>query len=262
MNIDYWHRQDPKKPLFPDIEWEKPEQKALRGTLLIVGGNAHGFAAVAQAHQDAMAAGIGEVRVVLPDALKKTIDPLALDCIFVPTNASGGITKDALPQLKAGAAWASGILLIGDAGRNSETAIVYEELLRAFPDKLTLVTRDAVDLLKGAWPQMLNNERTVFVATFAQLQKVFQSVYYPKTILFSMQMTNLVEALHKFTITYPATLVVFHQNQLIVAQGGTVTTTPWDEPMRIWRGSVAATAVVYSVQHPKLLPAITASLLK
>lgn len=262
MNIDYWKRQDPKSPLYPDIEWQKPEQKALRGTLLIVGGNAHGFAAVAQAHQDATKSGIGEARVVLPDALKKTIDPLALDCIFVPTNPSGGITKDALQQLKAGAAWANGVLLIGDAGRNSETAIVYEELLAAFPDKTTIVTRDAIDLLKGAWPQMLQREQTVFIATFAQLQKLFQAVYYPKTILFSMQMTNLVEALHKFTITYPATLVVFHQNQLVVAQGGTVTTTPWDDPMRIWRGSVAAAAAVYAVQHSKLLPAITASFVK
>lgn len=262
MNIAYWQRQDPKHPLFPDIEWEKPEQKALRGTLLIVGGNAHGFAAVAQAHHDAISAGVGEVRVVLPDALKKTIDPLALDCIFVPTNASGGITKDAMPQLKAGAAWAQGILLVGDAGRNSETAIVYEELLHTFPDKTAVVTRDAIDLLKGGWPQMLQRERTVFIATFAQLQKLFQAVYYPKTILFSMQITNLVEALHKFTITYPATLVVFHQGQLLVAQAGNVTSTPWDEPMRIWRGSVAATAAVYCIQHAKLLPAITASLVK
>lgn len=259
---EYWQRQDPQKPLFPDVEWEKPEQRALRGRLLVIGGNAHGFAAVAQAHQDALQAGAGECRVVLPDALKKTIDPLALDCVFVPTNASGGITKDAIPQLKAAAAWADCLLLIGDAGRNSETAIVYEALLAAFPDTLTVITRDATDLLKGAWPQMLQRPHTVFVATFAQLQKLFQSVYYPKTILFSMQLTNLVDALHKFTITYPAAIVVFHQNQLLVAQDGAVTTTPWDEPMRIWRGSVATTAGVYAMQHPKLLAALTASLIK
>lgn len=262
MNVDYWHKQDPASPLYPDIEWQKPEQKALAGRLLIIGGNAHGFAAVAQAHQDAVRAGIGECRVVLPDALKKNIDPLALDCVFVPTNASGGITKDALPQLKAATAWATGILLIGDAGRNSETAIVYEELLAAFPDTKTVITRDAVDLLKGAWPAMLQHEQTIFIATFAQLQKLFQSVYYPKTILFSMQLLSLVEALHKFTITYPATIVVFHQNQLIVATGGQVTTTPWDDPMRIWRGSVASAAAVYVVQHKNILQAVTASLAK
>jgi ADP-dependent NAD(P)H-hydrate dehydratase / NAD(P)H-hydrate epimerase len=262
MNIEYWLKQEQAKPLFPDIEWEKPEQKTLRGNLLIIGGSSHGFAAVAQAHADAKTAGAGEIRVVLPDALKKTIDGAGFDCVFVPTNPSGGLTKDALPQIRATAAWATGLLLIGDAGRNSETAIVYEQLLISFPDKTTIITRDAVDLLKGVWPQLLQQNRTVFIATFAQLQKLFQTVYYPKTILFSMQLTSLVEALHKFTITYPATIVAFHQNQLLVAQNGQVTSTPWDEPMRIWRGSVAATAAVYAIQHSKLLPAITASLIK
>lgn len=262
MQTDYWHRQDPAKPLFPDIEWQKPEQRTLAGKLLVVGGNAHGFAAVAQAYADAKTAGIGEGRVVLPDALKKTINPLALDCVFVPTNASGGITKDSLPQLKAAAAWADGMLFIGDAGRNSETAIVYERLLAAYPEMTSVITRDAVDLIKSIWPQLLLRDRTVFVITFAQLQKLFQSVFYPKTVLFSMQLTTLVEALHKFTVTYPATIVTFHHNQLIVAKDGQVSTTPWDDPMRIWRGSVATAASVYALQHAKIFQAITVSIVK
>jgi ADP-dependent NAD(P)H-hydrate dehydratase / NAD(P)H-hydrate epimerase len=261
-DFSYWQKQEAGKALFPDIEWQKPEQKALAGKLLLLGGSAHGFAAVGQAYADAQKAGIGICRVVLPDALKKTIDPQAYDCVFVPTNQSGGITKDALPQLKAAAAWADGLLLIGDAGRNSETAIVYEELLSAFPDKLTLITRDAVDLLKGAWPQLLQREQTVLIATFAQLQKLFQSVYYPKTMLFSMQLSNLVEALHKFTITYPATIMTFHQNHLLVAKEGQVSSTPWDEPMLIWRGSVAAKAAVYAVQHSQRFEALTSSLIR
>lgn len=261
MDFDYWQRQTAENPLYPDIEWQKPEQKALAGKLLIIGGNAHGFAAVAQAYQDAVHAGVGECRVVLPDALKKSIDPQAFDCMFVPTNHSGGITKDALNPLKAATAWADALLFIGDAGRNSETTIVYEQLLTAFPDKPTFITRDAADLLKGMWPQLLAQASTTFVITLAQLQKLFQAVYYPKTILFSMQVAQLVETLHKFTVTYPLTMVVFHQNQLIVAQNGKVTTTPWDEPMLIWRGSVAAKATVYSVHHPSdRLAAITASL--
>jgi ADP-dependent NAD(P)H-hydrate dehydratase / NAD(P)H-hydrate epimerase len=262
MDFDYWLKQDPASPLYPDIEWQKPEQKALAGKLLVVGGNAHGFAAVAEAYEDAKKASIGDCRVVLPDVLKKTIGVQAADCVFVPTNQSGGITKDSLPQLKAAAAWADGLLFIGDAGRNSETAIVYEQLLNAFPDKTTLITRDALDLLKGMWPQLLQRERTVLIATFAQLQKIFQSVYYPRTMLFSMQLTGLVEALHKFTITYASTIVVFHNNQLVVAQASHVSSTPWEEPMLIWRGSVAARAAVYAVQHKQLLQAITASLVR
>jgi NAD(P)H-hydrate repair Nnr-like enzyme with NAD(P)H-hydrate dehydratase domain len=261
MDRDYWLQQQPNTPIFPDIDWQKPEQKALAGKLLIIGGNAHGFAAVAQAYQDALAAGAGECRVVLPDALKKAIDPLALDCVFVPTNPSGGITKEALPQLKAAASWADAMLFIGDAGRNSETAVVYEQLLHAFPDKASIITRDALDLLKSIWPELLQRQNTLLIATFAQLQKMFQAVYYPKTLLFSMQLANVVEALHKFTITYPGNVVVFHQNQLLVAKGGEISTTPWENPMLIWRGSVAAKTAVYAMQHKnQLFKAVTTSL--
>lgn len=262
MDRDYWLKQQPGSPLFPNIEWEKPEQKSRAGKLLIIGGNAHGFAAVAQAYQDALQAGAGECRVVLPDALKKTIDQLALDCVFVPTNPSGGITKDGLPQIKAAIDWANTVLYIGDAGRNSETAIVYEQLLQQFPEKISLITRDSLDLIKSQWPSLLQRENCVLIATFAQLQKVFQSVFYPKTLLFSMQLINVVEALHKFTITYPATVVAFHNNQLLVAKNGRVSSTPWENPMLIWRGSVAAKAAVYAMQHPaKIFEAITMSLL-
>lgn len=262
MDRDYWRQQASDSPLFPDIEWQKPEQKALAGKLLIIGGNAHGFAAVAQAYQDAVKTGAGECRVVLPDALKKAIDPLTLDCVFVPTNASGGVTKEALPAIKAAAEWSDALLFIGDAGRNSETAIVYEDILRTFPGKLSIITRDALDLVKSMWPDLLQRENMVFIATFAQLQKMFQAVYYPKTLLFSMQLTNVVEALHKFSVTYPANIVVFHQNQLLVTNGGDVSSTPWENPLVIWRGSVAAKAAVYAMQQPKqLFQAVTTSLI-
>jgi NAD(P)H-hydrate repair Nnr-like enzyme with NAD(P)H-hydrate dehydratase domain len=258
--LDYWLKQTTDKPLFPDIEWQRPEQKALRGKLLIIGGNKLGFAAVAQAYNDALAAGAGECRVILPDALKPVIDKQAFDCLFVPSNPSGGMSKDALQTLQAASAWADTLLLIGDAGRNSETAITLEALLTK-SDKLALITRDAVDLLRANTPQLLQRDKTVLIITLAQLQKIFQAVYYPKTILFSMSLMALVEALHKFTITYPVTLVVFHQNQLVVASNGRVSTTPWEQPLMIWRGSVAAKAAVYAMQQQKaLFEALTASL--
>jgi len=232
----------------------------MAGKLLIVGGNKLGFAAVAQAYTDALAAGVGECRAVLPDALKPVIDKFALDCVYVPTNPSGGMSKEALTPLEASAAWADAVLLIGDAGRNSETAILLETFLNRSP-KPVIITRDAVDLLRGSSLQLLDRPQTTFIVSLAQLQKLFQSVYYPKTILFSMQLSTLVETLHKFTISYPITIVVFHQNQLVVAHDGQVSTTPWEEVMMIWRGSVAAKASVYWLQNlNRPFEAITASI--
>lgn len=260
MIPDYWQKQTPAKPLFPDVEWSKPERRDQAGKLAIIGGNKLGFAAVASAYSDALRAGIGQCRVVLPEALKRAIPTSITDTLFVPTNPSGGMAKDGLPQMQATAAWADSLLLIGDTGRNSETAIALEELLQSTA-KPTVITRDAVDLLKSNSELMLTRENTLLVVSFAQLQKLFQAVYYPKILAFSMQLTNLVEALHKFTITYPATIAVLHSENFIVAHAGNVTTTPWNNPMAIWRGSVAAKAVTYWTWNPASpLKATTASL--
>ncbi len=260
MQYDFWLKQTSAKPLFPDIEWQRPQHKSLAGKLLIVGGNKLGFAAVAQAYGDAQAAGVGECRAILPDALKPVIDKFALDCVYVPTNPSGGMSREALPALIASAEWADAILLIGDAGRNSETAITLEGLI-AKTTRPIIMTRDAVDLLRAGMAQILERSGTTLIVSLAQLQKIFQAVYYPKTILFSMQLATLVETLHKFTITYPVTIVVLHQNHLVVAHEGRVSTTPWDDAMMIWRGSVATKAGVYWLQNAgKPFEAITASL--
>lgn len=257
----YWQRQTQQKPLFPDIEWNKPEQKAYAGKLAIIGGNKLGFAAAAQAYNDATQAGAGRVRVVLPDALKNAIPHSILDTVFVPTNVSGGMSKDGEQPILGIASWADSLLCIGDNGRNSETAITFESLLRNYSGQVVL-TRDSIDLLKASSQQLLEREQTMLVVSFAQLQKIFQSVYYPKTLLFSMQLTNIVETLHKFTITYPITIVVLHSEQLLVAYGGEVTTTPWQNPMAIWRGSVATRAATYWLWNPKKpLEAATASLI-
>lgn len=262
MTPSYWQRQDPAKPLFPDVEWNKPERRDQAGRLAIIGGNKIGFAAVATAYDDALEAGIGQCRVVLPDVLKRAIPTNITDTLFVPTNPSGGMAKDGLAEMQAAATWADILLLIGDTGRNSETAITLEELLRTNSTP-AVITRDNFDLLKNSSELLLSRDNTLLVLSFAQLQKLFQSVYYPKILTFSMQLSNLVEALHKFTITYPATIAVLHQQSFIVAHTGNVVTTPWQNPMAIWRGSVATKAAVYWAWNlTKPLEAVTTSLTK
>lgn len=261
MDYSYWKRQTIEQPLFPDIEWSKPEQKSQSGKLGIIGGNRLGFAGVAEAYSAAFQTGAGHIRVLLPDVLKKTLPPVITDTIFAPTNPSGSLSKDAIAEMNALGEWAQAILMIGDAGRSGETAIVYEQFIQKYAGQLIL-TRDAIDLVKNGSEMLVERPNTALIASFAQLQKLFQSVYYPKVLTFSMQLTNLVEAVHKFTITYPVTIAVLHKDHLIVASGGEVTSQIWSNPMLIWRGTVAAKAAAYWLWTPsKPLEAITSSIL-
>lgn len=262
MDHGYWQIQTAEKPLFPDIEWSRPEQRTQAGRLGIIGGNKLGFAGIAESYSTSLNAGAGQVRVLLPDALKKTVPPVMTDVVFGDSNPSGSLSKQALPEMLALASWSTGILLAGDAGRNSETAVAYEEFLRNYVGPLTL-TRDAIDLVKNDGQLLADRPDTLLVLSFAQLQKLFQSVYYPKILTFSMQLLQLVEAVHKFTITYPITIAVLHRDTLIVAHSGEATTTTWESPMAIWRGVTAARAATYWLWNPaKPLESVTASLLQ
>jgi hypothetical protein len=260
-NYVYWHKQTLDKPLYPDIEWSKPEQRSRRGRLGIIGGNKLGFTAVAESYSQALQTGAGEARVLLPDVLKKSIPANMTDVVYGPANPSGGLARDALIDMKTVGEWSTGILLIGDAGRNSETSILYEDFIREYTGPLT-ITRDAIDLTKNSSNILVERPNTLIITSFAQLQKLFQAVYYPKVLTFSMQLTNLVEALHKFTISYPVSIAVLHKDMFLVASGGEVTSTPWTDPMRIWRGNTATNAAVYWLWNPnKPLESTTASLI-
>ncbi len=259
MDSSDWRQQKSPTPLFPDIEWNKPEQRSRAGKLAIIGGNKLGFIAVAESYSVSHELGAGQIRAILPDVLKKSLPPTITDTLYIASNISGGFSREALPELLAAAAWADVCLLIGDTGRNSETAMAFEQLLTTYHGHL-VITRDAVDLLRAVSPQIVSREKTTLIVSFAQLQKLFQNVYYPKILSFSMQLMQLVDILHKFTITYPVTIVTFHQNQLIVAHEGKIITQEYDEPMLIWRGVTAARVASYLLWNPtKPLEAITTS---
>lgn len=260
MEHTYWRRQTKTAPLFPEVEWNKPERKDQAGKLLVVGGNKLSFVATAESYETAKRTGAGQVKVLLPECLKNTVPKTLVDVVFAPCNQSGGLNQDALSDLLSTASWADGVLLIGDAGRNSETAVAYEHFIQQYDGPLT-ITRDAVDLIKNNPKLLVERPDTVIVASFAQVQKIFQGVYYPKILAFSMQLLQLVEALHKFTITYPCTIVTLHKDTIIIASGGEVVTQEWQDTMSIWRGTVATNAAAYWLWHPShTLEAISTSI--
>lgn len=257
--FDYWQRQDPGKPLFAEIEWNKPEQRQHAGNLCVIGGTTNGFAAVAEAYQTATSLGVGQVRAVVPAGLQKAIPTIITNVMYAESTPSGAIaSNDALLHC---ANWAGVNLLIGDSGRSSETAVAFEHLLRG--NATFVITRDAADLLRNSAQVLVNRPSTGLVLSFAQLQKLFQSVYYPKMLTFSMQLTSLVEALHKFTLTYPNIwLATYHHGNMVVAAGGQITTTQLANPMAIWRGTIATRAACYWLWNPsKPLQAVTTAIL-
>ena len=245
----YWHRQSNEQPLFGDLVWSRPEYQALAGKLLIVGGNAYGFAAPADAYRVAMNSGIGTVRVVLPDALRMVVGRTIEAGEFAPSTPSGSLSLKALETLLAQVTWADSVLLAGDLGRNSETAILLEKLAMHYRGQLVL-TKDAADYFTRAPQSLLTRQETLAVLTIAQLQRLAMHAAFTAAFTFEMGLPKLVDTLHSFTESYGIHLIVKHLDHIVVGVGGEVSTTPVPQKRDYWRVATATRAAVWWLQNP------------
>lgn len=259
--MDYWHKQTLEQPLFPDLLWSRPENRALAGKLLIIGGNSFGFAAVGEAYAAAVTAGIGTGRVLLPDALRKIAGPVLENGEYAPSTPSGSFSQKALAEWLAQAAWADGVLLSGDIAKNSETAILIEKFLEKYHGQVT-ITKDAADYVVANPRVALDRENTLLVVSFAQLQKIFIQSNFEQAITYDMDLLKLAAVLHDFTLRYPVAIMVKQLNTIYTAFEGQVSTTSLPEA-EIWRVKTAAHASVWWLQNPsKTYNALTTSLIQ
>lgn len=262
MELTYWRRQESGKPLFPDLLWSRPEQKSAAGKLLVIGGNLHAFAAPAEAYAEAEKAGIGTVRVILPDATKKIVGRIMEHVEYAPSTPSGSFGQQALAELLDIANWADGVLLAGDLGRNSETAILLEKFAHKYTGQLTL-TKDAADYAVSSPEILKGRENTLLVVSFAQLQKLAANIGYDKPFTFDMDLLRLVEALHEFTETYGLYIIVKHLDQIHCAVQCQIVSTTLTKDTEIWRVKTAAHAAVWWLQNPgRSLEAIATAIIR
>jgi NAD(P)H-hydrate repair Nnr-like enzyme with NAD(P)H-hydrate dehydratase domain len=257
VDLTYWRKQDIKKPLFPDIIWSRPESKTNSGKLAIIGGHSHGFGAPGIAYMQALEANVGVCKVLLPDAIRKTVSHVLPDASYGPSNPSGSFSKSALDNFLEISQWSDAVLLSGDFGRNSETAVLLESYVQKYTGPL-IITQDAADYFKSFPHLLMNRMNTTLVISLAQLQKIFINAPLITPITYGMTQVHLVQALHDFTKKYSLNIVVKHQENLFVACNGQITSTSNSEMP--WRVKTASKASVFWLQNPsKPLDSITTS---
>lgn len=252
LDFEYWQKQG-KTPLFPEVDSWPPEQKRFAGKLLLIGGNKGSFFAVANAMQMAVKRGVGEVRVVMPKSLKGKV-PSTPEIIFAEAEASGAFGKSALSEILLRAAWADAVVVVGELGRNAETSVMMAEFLKIC-DKPIYLMRDAVDAAAAdVMNWSLNETPVTLLATVPQLQKLLRTMYYPKMITLSMPTNQLVETLHKFTLSFEMTIMTFHNEQIIMAQNGEVITASMHDtgftPINLWDGKAVVDTAILQLWNP------------
>lgn len=259
MTDNFWKKQKLDEPLFPDILWSRPESRSGAGKMAVIGGHGHGFGAPGIAWQTSLSSGAGVVRVILPDAVKKTVKHVLPDADFAPSNPSGSFSKKALSDLLDIANWSDCTILAGDLGRNSETAVVLEDFTQKYSGLLT-VTHDAADYFNSTPKLILDRENTLVVISLAQLQKMFINYPIITPITYSMTELQLAEALRDLTTKVKACVVVKHNDTIFIAFEGQVVSSEFSEMP--WRIKTASKASVFWMQNPnKILEATSSSII-
>ena len=128
------------------------------------------------------------------------------------------------------------------------------ELIENSPEVPTVIARDGVDLVANEAEKFLLRENVTVVASMAQLQKIFRAVYYPKMLLLSQPIFPIVETLHKFTLSYPVSILTFHEGKILCARNGNVNSVEIEKtaysPISLWSGEVAARGAVFQMFNP------------
>lgn len=259
MNPEFWHKQQAGKPLFPHLEWSRPENRQSAGKLLIIGGNLHAFVSPAEAYSESIKAGIGVSRVLLPNAIQKVVGPSIENGEFAASTPSGSFSQRALVELLDWCRWADGVLFAGDFGRNSETAMMIEKFLQKC-EVPAVLTKDAVDYVVTLPQPALERPNTTLVLSFAQLQRLGTAAHFEKPLTFSMDMLRLLDWLNIFTTRYAPNIIVKHLDTIFVAVNGEVSTTKLPEDIPIWRLKIATHSAVWWIQNgQKSFEGITAA---
>ena len=258
MEHTYWQKQPADQPLFPDLLWSRPENKAMAGKLGIIGGNAHGFSAPAEAYTFASDAGIGTARVLLPDSLKSTVGRVFEAGEYAPSTPSGSFSQKSIAEFLELSVWADGILFAGDFGQNSETAIILEKFLTKYSGPVT-ITGDSINYFISHAQKLLARPDTLLVLEMPQLQKLATKAKFPQAFTSNMDLLRVVEVLHNFSGAFKPAVIIRHQETIFVAMDGQVSTTK----SYFMSNQIAPYAAVFWLQNPtKPFEALTSSITK
>ncbi|MGH7234500.1 MAG: hypothetical protein ACREF7_03605 [Candidatus Saccharimonadales bacterium] len=257
METTYFHQQTIDKPLFSDLLWSRPEQKAAAGKLAVIGGSSSGFNSVSETFATASKAGAGTIRVLLPASLKRTLSKVWTDCEFAPSNKSGSFGASALSEWLSLASWADIAMICGDLGKSSETAIVLEHFLDEYKEWAALAEAALINALNTPL-QLLDRDKLILVLDHNVLGTLLRAIRYPMAARSDQTIFQLADLLHALTQSYPWAIITEHEQLFFASYMGEVSTTPKDN---LSLTSAGTAATVWLMQQPaKPFAAITSGL--
>jgi NAD(P)H-hydrate repair Nnr-like enzyme with NAD(P)H-hydrate dehydratase domain len=238
------------EPLFPKILWERPINKKAAKQLLIIGGHASEFSKTQMAYQEAMAAGVGGAKVVLPDSVYKLTGSLP-DCLFVPSTQSGSIAKSALDEIFRYIDECDGLLMPGELSHNTETTSVVEQIVRGCTKPL-VISGEVIEMLLYEPSLIFGKSQRLLLANSQTFIKLASKLGVAIKIKPSASLVNKIELLEALSQNNSADYVLNGHETIVHSNHKTsVTNTP--KPNYYGDGLFTT----FWLQHPNKFEALT-----
>lgn len=211
------------EPLFPNVLFNRPVTRMAAGRLLLPGGHSGEFSLPAAIQQLALAAGVGECRVLLPDVLAKFLGG-SPGTFFAPSSSSGSLAREAIGRILELAEEADAVALGASLSSNSNTTILLDKLVGEI-DRPLILFDEALPALGAGITKVTDNPNALIILTMAEAFKICGHLQIPIHIRRDAGLLNKLEIIQDLKAASSCSYAIFG-TEIIVATDTELIVTP------------------------------------
>jgi NAD(P)H-hydrate repair Nnr-like enzyme with NAD(P)H-hydrate dehydratase domain len=245
--IPTFSRQD-DGPLYPKILYNRPITRQGAGRLLVPGGHSGELSLPAAFQQLALAAGVGECLVALPDVLAKLVAG-APQTTFVASSPSGSLGSEALGRLVQLSEDANAVALGASLSSNSHTSILIERLLQEVQQPV-VVFADALPALQHHLSLVTARSNALLVVSMPEVFKLAGQLGIGINIRPGGGLLNKLEIVRDVAAASACQYVVYG-TETIVAVDGELVVTPANYRLSLSPAAYWAVCATFWLQNPQ-----------
>lgn len=228
--FNYWQKQQ-EKPLFPDILWSRPENKALLPRLAIISGSKRGFADGEKIYASATKTGLGACKILLPDVLKVQL-PAINDFVFIESTKMGSFSKKLHDNFNALKPMTSLFIITESSGKESETVQSIHKLIQDDDCDLMFINQAILANDQYLDDIIKREAKTTLVLDQETLQKVASRLPLDTMFRSTDGLAEIVKGMHSITAEFINLIIVAKLgNNIVVGSKGQIYSTQYPDAL-------------------------------
>lgn len=235
------------EPLFPNALFNRPVTRHGAGRLLIVGGHSGEFSLPTSMHQLALAAGLGECQVLLPDVLAKLLGG-SPGTFFGASNPSGSLSLESLGRILELSETADAVAIGASLSSNSTTAMLIEKAATEL-NRPIIYFADALTILRHNIQIATDNPDALIIASMPEVFKLCGLLSVPIQIRPNAGLMNKLEIVQDLRAAMAAQLVVYG-SETIDATDTSMVVTPTNYRLSLVPSLYYAVLSTFWLQNP------------